>query len=135
MCHVPIDSVTYQKRKMLAESSSTAPMYIVIEHDEFCKELKAVFYDIQIGIQTGSDVTIYFVKTRYSQLAKLHIDLQLSGIDLNSLKPFPPKCWFGNMKKEFLSERRQALQDYLTSLTLVSTILEEKCFCDYAQLG
>jgi hypothetical protein len=135
MCHVPIDSLTYEKRKLLIESSSTAPMYIVIERYEICKELKAVFYDIQIGIQTGSDVTIHFVKTRYSQLAKLHMELRLSGIDLNGLKPFPPKSWFGNMKKEFLAERCQALQDYLSSLTHVSTLLEERCFLDFAHLG
>jgi hypothetical protein len=87
-----------------------------------------VIYDLQIGIQKESDVVIHFLKTRFSQLAQLHKDLHFAGIDVNQIKPFPPKSWFGNLKKDFLSERCQALQAYLSSLTRVSTLLDKKCF-------
>jgi hypothetical protein len=110
-------------------------MYIDIENYEHCSELGVVFYEVQIGVQTGSDVLIHLIKTRFSQLARLHDALCKAGIGANRLNPFPPEYWLWNLNKNFISTRRRALQEYLCSLTRVSTIVNYDCFRRFVQLA
>jgi hypothetical protein len=114
---------------------STPPFYVTIEKYQFDEELKAVVYDCQIGIQEKTDVIIHIVKTRFSQLTKLDKTLRMLEIAPKTLRPFPKKRWLGNTEERFLAERKCALQEYLTSVTQITRILQKPCFRKFAALA
>lgn len=66
---------------------------------------------------------------RYNDFVDLQKCLSIAGIDL----PFPGKRFFGNMRPEFIAERRQALQLYINTLLMnpiLASSLPAKRFVD-----
>ncbi|XP_011207308.2 PX domain-containing protein kinase-like protein isoform X1 [Bactrocera dorsalis] len=66
---------------------------------------------------------------RYNDFAELHKCLCISGIDL----PMPGKRLFGNMRPDFIAERRQALQVYINTVLMnpiLASSLPAKRFVD-----
>ncbi|XP_017467159.1 PREDICTED: PX domain-containing protein kinase-like protein [Rhagoletis zephyria] len=66
---------------------------------------------------------------RYNDFAELHKCLCISGIDL----PMPGKRLFGNMRPDFIAERRQALQIYINAVLMnpiLASSLPAKRFVD-----
>ncbi|XP_037827498.1 PX domain-containing protein kinase-like protein [Lucilia sericata] len=66
---------------------------------------------------------------RYNDFAELHKCLSISGLEL----PLPGKRLFGNMRPEFIAERRQALQIYINTVLMnpiLASSLPAKRFVD-----
>ena len=125
---VTVSSLNQKKKSILHQSATTPPMYITVENHSFNKECSAVVYTIEIGLQFGGEVEIIKCQKRYSELYQL--DKEIEGLFQESIiKPsFPPKKWFGNFDKKFISQRAEKLQNYLTDLCKVNTILKSDQF-------
>lgn len=66
---------------------------------------------------------------RYNEFAELHKCLSISGLEL----PLPGKRLFGNMRPDFIAERRQALQVYINTVLMnpiLASSLPAKRFVD-----
>lgn len=66
---------------------------------------------------------------RYNDFAELHKYLSISGLAL----PMPRKKLFGNMRPDFIAERRQALQVYINTVLMnpiLASSLPAKRFVD-----
>ncbi|KAM7344335.1 PX domain-containing protein kinase-like protein isoform 2-T2 [Cochliomyia hominivorax] len=66
---------------------------------------------------------------RYNDFAELHKCLSISGLEL----PLPGKRLFGNMRPDFIAERRQALQIYINTVLMnpiLASSLPAKRFVD-----
>lgn len=66
---------------------------------------------------------------RYNEFAELHKCLSISGLEL----PLPGKRLFGNMRPDFIAERRQALQVYINTILMnpiLASSLPAKRFVD-----
>lgn len=71
----------------------------------------------------------WHIYKRYNDFLSLYSSLQSSGLSL----PFPPKKLIGNMDREFISERQQALQKYLNAVLMnpiLASSLTTKKFVD-----
>ena len=69
------------------------------------------------------------INRRYSDFVTLHEGLKICGLELG----LPPKKVFGNMEREFIAERQQALQAYLNRILshqLLSSSFLVKRFLD-----
>ncbi|XP_030557973.1 PX domain-containing protein kinase-like protein isoform X1 [Drosophila novamexicana] len=69
------------------------------------------------------------VLRRYNDFNKLHKSLRISGIEL----PLPGKRIFGNMRPDFIAERKEALQVYINTILMnpiLASSLPAKRFVD-----
>ncbi|XP_030827988.1 PX domain-containing protein kinase-like protein isoform X2 [Strongylocentrotus purpuratus] len=79
--------------------------------------------DYVIRVQRGPNPeNSWQINRRYSDFVTLHDGLKVSGMELG----LPPKKVFGNMEREFIAERQQALQGYLNRI--LSHQLLSSCF-------
>ncbi|KAH8284690.1 hypothetical protein KR018_011562 [Drosophila ironensis] len=81
---------------------------------------------VQRGIEKENS---WNVLRRYNDFDRLDKCLRISGIDL----PLPPKRIFGNMRPEFVAERKQALQVYINAVLMnpiLASSLPAKRFVD-----
>ncbi|XP_041460484.1 PX domain-containing protein kinase-like protein isoform X2 [Lytechinus variegatus] len=79
--------------------------------------------DYVIRVQRGPNPeNSWQINRRYSDFVTLHDGLKVSGMELG----LPPKKVFGNMEREFIAERQQALQAYLNRLLSHQLLLS--CF-------
>ena len=125
---VTLSSLNQKKKSILHQSATTPPMYITVEEHSFNKELNAVIYTIEIGLQFDGEVEIIKCQKRYSELFQLDKDIKeiFKG---SIIKPsFPPKKWFGNFDKKFITQRSEKLQNYLADLCKVNTIFTSDQF-------
>lgn len=70
---------------------------------------------------------------RYNDFAELHKYLSISGLEL----PLPGKRLFGNMRPDFIAERRQALQVYINTVLMnpiLASSLPAKRFVDRSKM-
>lgn len=71
----------------------------------------------------------WHIYKRYNDFLSLYSNLQSSGLPL----PFPPKKLIGNMERDFIAERQQALQKYLNAVLMnpiLASSLTTKKFVD-----
>ncbi|ALC42353.1 CG8726 [Drosophila busckii] len=69
------------------------------------------------------------VLRRYNDFNQLHKSLQISGLEL----PLPGKRYFGNMRPDFIAERKEALQIYINTILMnpiLASSLPAKRFVD-----
>ncbi|XP_034105320.1 PX domain-containing protein kinase-like protein [Drosophila albomicans] len=80
-----------------------------------------------LRVQRGN--SCWNVLHRYNDFNKLHQSLRISGIDL----PLPGKRIFGNMRPDFIAERKEALQVYINTILMnpiLASSLPAKRFVD-----
>jgi len=80
-----------------------------------------------LRVQRGN--SSWNVLHRYNDFNKLHQSLRISGIDL----PLPGKRIFGNMRPDFIAERKEALQVYINTILMnpiLASSLPAKRFVD-----
>lgn len=80
-----------------------------------------------LRVQRGNNS--WNVLRRYNDFDKLHKCLRISGIDL----PLPGKRIFGNMRPDFIAERKEALQVYINTVLMnpiLASSLPAKRFVD-----
>jgi hypothetical protein len=125
---VPIASLARKKLDQLQSSTVIPRMYLFIEKYDFDPAVKAVVYDIEVGIQKGQTVHVTQVKRRYSVLELFDQQIRPLYKDSRFLQPFPPKKAFGNTDQEFLKDRAEKLQKYLTNLVRVGGVTSTPAF-------
>nr|AAL28862.1 LD23236p [Drosophila melanogaster] len=77
----------------------------------------------------ASNKNYWTVLRRYNDFDRLDKSLRVSGIEL----PLPRKRIFGNMRPEFIAERKQALQEYINAVLMnpiLASSLPAKRFVD-----
>jgi hypothetical protein len=106
-------------------------MYISIEGYKMNEEVKAIYYNIELGFQFGDETEIIKCSKRYSELYQL--DQLIRPIYKNELNQptFPPKKIFNNTSKSFLDTRSDGLQKYLGTLSQYQSILRSAVFKDF----
>ena len=126
---VPVASLSQKKLSQLQSSTVDPRMYLYIEKFDLDPAINAVVYDIEVGIQKDNNVHIHKIQKRYSTL--LEFDQQIRPLYKTNrfLQQFPPKKLFGNKDKEFLDERADMLQKYLTNLVKVAGVNATPQFC------
>ncbi|GAM24584.1 hypothetical protein SAMD00019534_077590 [Acytostelium subglobosum LB1] len=72
-------------------------------------------------IQVETNRTMYNVLRRYSEF--LEFDLKLHAAYPLSRLPFPPKKTFGKMNNEFIEQRKDHLQQFMTALFTHATLV------------
>jgi hypothetical protein len=130
MFRIPVTSLPLKKRQMLAESRSRPPMYISIEDYHYDNSIGATVYTIQIGIQHGPDVSVHTINSRFAEISKFNDTLAQEKADVRT-NEFPKKKWFGNTKPEFVKQRSEDLENYLSGLTGIPGIIGKKNFRDF----
>ena len=115
-----ISSLSQKKISQLRSSTIVPHMYIHIEKYDLDPSVNAVLYEIEVGIQKKDTVLIKKIFKRYSDLKQFDDQIRPLFNDNRFLKLFPPKKFFGNKSKEFLDQRAEQLQDYLTNLVRVA---------------
>jgi hypothetical protein len=103
-------------------------MYLFIDKYEYDPTIKAVVYHIEIGIQKAQIVHAHKVQRRYSALQQFDSQIRPLYKDSRFLQPFPPKKFFGNREADFLVERCDKLQKYLTNLVRVAGVVNTPAF-------
>ncbi|XP_072027305.1 PX domain-containing protein kinase-like protein isoform X2 [Amphiura filiformis] len=97
----------FEKRKsMKVDLDDTIPLTCAIEAAQNVQ----THIDYVIRVQRGPvPENSWQINRRYSDFDSLNDQLKVCGMDL----PLPPKKVFGNMDREFIAERQQALHKYL----------------------
>lgn len=126
---IPVASLPPKKLQQLQHSTTDPRMYLFIDKFDLDPELNAVVYDIEVGIKKDAIVYVHTVQKRYSQLFEFDSLIRPLYKDNRYLQPFPPKKMFGNKSKEFLEQRAEALQRYLTNLVKVAGVVTTPHFC------
>lgn len=109
-------------------------MYVSIEKYTINSEVKAVYYEIEIGFQYNSEVRIYNSSKRYSELLELEKIMKPILKSFSNCPKFPPKKYFNNFEKAFLEERTRALQAFLGFLCQISSLLELTPFTEFFKI-
>jgi hypothetical protein len=125
---VPVASLARKKMEQLQSSTVIPRMYLFIEKYDMDEAAKAVFYDIEVGIQRGSNVHVTHVRRRYSTLEQFDEQIRPLYKESRFLMAFPPKKTFGNTDPEFLKDRADKLQKYLTNLVRVGGVTSMPAF-------
>lgn len=120
---IPISQLSENKAASLQSSTIIPRMYIHIENYDLDPTVNAVVYNIEIGIQKGNNVHTHMVRKRYSAIQQFDDTVRPLFKESRFLLPFPPKKMFGNKNREFLNQRAEALQKYLTNLVRVAGII------------
>lgn len=134
MSLIPLASLPRKKTEQLCRAAPCNPFYISLERYEYDSTIRAVVYEIEIGIQYKHDVITRKFYTRYSSLQKLDNDIRPHYKQVSHLKDFPPKRYFWNMDPDFLKQRAVDLQEYLASLTRISGILNSNAFLRFFKI-
>jgi len=117
---VSLTSLSQKKISQLRSSTIVPHMYLYIEKYDLDPLISVVVYEIEVGIQKKDTVHIKKIKKRYSELRDFDEQIRPLYRENRFLKPFPPKKLWGNKRKEFLDQRAEQLQDYLTNLVRVA---------------
>ncbi|OHT05660.1 PX domain containing protein [Tritrichomonas foetus] len=125
---VPITSLAPKKLAQLQGSTVIPRMYLFIENFDLDPTINAVVYTIEIGIQKGQNVHVHTVRKRYSALQQFDEMIRPLFRESRFLQEFPPKKLFGNKNKDFLDQRADSLQKYLTNLVRVAGIINTPAF-------
>ena len=123
MNSVPLNNLIPEAQRLLEQSPASPKMYAYIKGYETDQSSQAIKYQIEIGVKSSSEkVNIATVSKRFSELEELDKNVRKYFKGQKLLEPFPPKKVFGNTDKEFLQQRKAALQAYLTQLFKVPGI-------------
>ena len=123
MNSVPINNLTPEAQRLLEQSSASPKMYAFIKGYETDPATQAIKYQIEVGVKSSSEkVNIKTISKRYSELEELDKNVRKYFKGQKILETFPPKKVFGNTDKEFLIQRKTALQTYITQLLKVPGI-------------
>lgn len=125
---VPISSLSSKKMLQLNNSTIIPRMYLYIEKYQFDPVVNAVVYDIEVGVQRKETIFVHTVRRRYSALQQFDDQIRSLFRDSRFLMAFPPKKIFGNKSEEFLRERADQLQNYLTNLVKVAGVANTPAF-------
>eukprot|EP00795_Rhopilema_esculentum_P014548 gene14548-5617_t len=92
-----------------------------------CKEKNKSYgvYSIQVCKTDAAASTNWIVCRRYSDFHDLHMKLREKFSSLSSLT-LPGKKTFGNMDRNFIEKRKQALEDYLLYLLSTEILTENR---------
>ncbi|XP_038054401.1 PX domain-containing protein kinase-like protein isoform X1 [Patiria miniata] len=104
----------------------TTPLQCVIEAAQNVETHIDYVMKVQRGIAAEKT---WQINRRYSDFVALHEFLKITNLEL----PLPPKKVFGNMDREFIAERQQSLQQYLSLILshhLLATSFIVKRFLD-----
>lgn len=75
--------------------------------------------------------TYWEVLRRYSEFVSLHKKLSNR---IQGLPPLPPKPIFGNMDAQFVSKRREALNDFVQQLINIPKVFNSRHFAQFMQI-
>lgn len=125
---IPLNQLDRKKLHQIQSSTVVPRMYLSIEKYNLDPEQNAIIYDIEIGIQKGQSVHVHNVQRRYSILQSFDEQIRPLFKESRFLQPFPPKKMFGNKDKQFLDQRSELLQNYLSNLVRVAGIVNTPAF-------
>ena len=129
-----LSNLVQLKKSQFHQSLNKVPFYVSVESFDIDPSLKVCFYNLEIGFLHGNTVKFKNVTKRYSQLEYLDKILRKNPNYSANLSSFPPKKYFFNKDKDFLSKRKDDLQKYLSKLTLLTDILSNNDFVTFFEL-
>ena len=130
-----LSSLSPKKLEMLKSSQSIPRMYIMLSSYEIDTQENAVFYLIEVGVEKGSDIEIHRVRRRYSAIKEFDDQIRVEYSDSRFLMPFPPKKFFGNMEKEFITKRYNELSVYLSNLVKIPRLTKAFEFLKFFEIS
>lgn len=97
-----------------------------VQFGPYSKEESVVFYNIRVhyhtegnssgGSKMASQEHSFHINDRYSNMRKLWEDIRKTANNPDRIPDFPPKKWFGSKSKEFLDQRKCALEIFFNTL-------------------
>lgn len=123
-----IASLPQNQYELLQTSATNPAMFMTLVGYHRDKETDTIYYELQIGVQSGADVIVSDLDVRYSALQKLDRFVRPIYKSEPYLKQFPPKKYFGNMKEEFVKKRAEELTTYISNLPRIPGILSNPSF-------
>jgi hypothetical protein len=128
MARLPVGSIARSKQAILQTSACRPQLYLSVEGSRYDPDLRATLYEIELGVLSGSEVSVYRRFVRFSGLELLDRGMRKLGSNARYLMPFPPKKYFGNLSEQFVSERAMQLQAYLQALPKIPDLLWQIAF-------
>ncbi|OHT00429.1 PX domain containing protein [Tritrichomonas foetus] len=128
MNKIPIALLPINKGALLEKCRCKPAFYISIENSYLEKNEKVVFYDIEVGIQFGTDILLKKITRRYSQMDRFNRLIKKSIPRNTRIEKIPPKKWFGNRTPDFIRQRTKGLQTYFAGLADIPQIVSLECF-------
>lgn len=113
------------KEKQLQNCKSQSKIAIVIQNYADDPVAKATFYNTQCTrIDANGQEQVTENRYRYSQLLEFNEQLMHDYGAIRILRLFPPKKWVGNRQGDFVQQRMEAIQAWMTEL------VEDEELCD-----
>lgn len=129
------DDMSSVKKSQLHTSVGTYPFYLNIESFFIDKETQITYYVVQFGVQIDSEIVVKNKHLRYSELYRLHKEIEKLIPNNTNFPDFPKKKIFGNKKINFLKQRMNELNQYISCLTQIPNIMENHTFRKTFSIG
>ena len=123
------------KQAQLRECCGYPRFYIVVEGWAFANNGGSVSYTVEIGLELEGRVMVFSREARYSDLLRLHESLKHDKVLERQLQKFPQKKVLGNLDVQFIRERCQSLQRYVSKLSHVNDMTKNKEFEKFFQFS
>ena len=118
-------STSELKDKQLQNCKSKSKIAIVILNYADDPVAKATFYNTQCTrVDASGQEHVTENRYRYSQLLEFNEQLMHDYGAIRLLRLFPPKKWVGNRQGDFVQQRMEAIQAWMTEL------VEDEELCD-----
>ena len=106
------------KEKQLASCPVENKIALIITGNQEDAAAKATFYNFRCYLQdsNGSEIKCSEDRYRYSQLLEFNEQLMHDYGAIRLLRLFPPKKWIGNKEGDFVTQRQEAIQNWLNEL-------------------
>lgn len=122
-------STSELREKQLANCKSQSKIALVITNFADDPATKATFYTTQCTrVDENGQEHIEENKYRYSQLLEFNEVLIQNYGAIRLLRVFPPKKWVGNREGNFVQQRMEKIQEWMTEL------VEDEEICDDQKL-
>ncbi|OHT04891.1 PX domain containing protein [Tritrichomonas foetus] len=132
--NIPISNLSQKKQAQLQLSNVIPPMYISIESYNYESSVKAVVYEIEVGIQNNQMVSTHVIHRRFSAMKTFDTQIRSQFGDSHYLLSFPPKTLFPNTSKAFLEQRSEQLQKYLANLVKIPGLSSSPTFTQFFEI-
>lgn len=129
-----LSNLVQLKKSQFHQSLNKVPFYVSVESFNIDPSSKVCYYELEIGFLHGNTVKFKTITRRYSQLENLDKILRKNPNFSSILGNFPPKKYFFNRGKDFLTKRKDDLQKYLSKLTMLTDILSNNEFITFFEL-
>ena len=134
-----LDSATVDaiKERQLSQCPVENKIALVITGHQEDAAAKATFYNFRCYLfdSNGTEQKCSEERYRYSQLLDFNEKLIHDYGAIRLLRLFPPKKWIGNKEGDFVTQRREAIQNWLTEICQDEELAQEPQVLKYFKLA